>query len=202
VAALARQQQAIRNLTDRVVGRLKFPLQREGEEYALGRLIADAQRNVGKADVAIMNNGGIRADLPAGAITWGDVYQVQPFNNRLQLLQARGSVILAALEHCVAGTRIDCHIAGVEVWHDPRRPAGRRITRTRLDNGRAVEESRIYAIAVSDFMATGGSGFAMLRGLPAQDLDILDIDALIRYLGVLRAPVEAPADSRFHRAGS
>ncbi|MDP3909886.1 MAG: 5'-nucleotidase C-terminal domain-containing protein [Gemmatimonadales bacterium] len=202
VAALARQQQAIRNVTSRVVGRLKFPLKREGEEYALGRLIADAQRNVGKADIAIMNNGGIRADLPAGAITWGDVYQVQPFNNRLQRLQARGSVILAALEHCVSGSRVDCHIAGVEVWYDPRRPAGRRITRTRLDNGRGVENSRIYAIAVSDFMATGGSGFAMLRGLPAQDLDILDIEALIRYLGVLRAPVEAPADGRFHRAGS
>src|SRR2546429_3472014 len=71
--ALARQQQAVRNLTERVVGRLKFPLKREGDEYGLGRLIADAQRAAGRADVAIMNNGGIRADLPEGVITWGNV---------------------------------------------------------------------------------------------------------------------------------
>jgi hypothetical protein len=38
-------------------------------------------------------------------------------------------------------------------------------------------------------------------GAPAQDLNILDLDLLISYLGVLRTPAEAPADVRFHRAG-
>src|SRR5206468_12622463 len=75
--ALGRQQQAVRNISERVVARLKVPLKREGDEYALGRLIADAQRAAGRADVAIMNNGGIRADLPEGTVTWGQVYQVQ-----------------------------------------------------------------------------------------------------------------------------
>src|SRR2546426_399092 len=77
-AALGRQQQAVRNITERVVARLKVPLQRKGDEYGLGRLIAEAQRAAGRADVAIMNNGGIRSDLPEGVITWGQVYQVQP----------------------------------------------------------------------------------------------------------------------------
>jgi 2',3'-cyclic-nucleotide 2'-phosphodiesterase (5'-nucleotidase family) len=85
VEALGRQQQVVRGLASRPVGRLKFPLKREGDEYGLGRLIADAQRSLGKGDVAIMNNGGIRADLPEG-VTWGDAYQVQPFQNRLQRL--------------------------------------------------------------------------------------------------------------------
>jgi hypothetical protein len=48
-------------------------------------------------------------------------------------------------------------------------------------------------------MATGGSGFGMLVSAPKEDIDVVDIDALIRYLGVLRPPVEAPADVRFHR---
>jgi hypothetical protein len=39
----------------------------------------------------------------------------------------------------------------------------------------------------------------MLIGAPAEDLDVVDIDALIRYLGVLRPPIEAPAEPRFHR---
>src|SRR5881396_1910783 len=66
---LDRQQQAVRAITERPVGRLKFPLKREGDEYGLGRLIADAQRSAGRGDVAIMNNGGIRSDLPEGAVT-------------------------------------------------------------------------------------------------------------------------------------
>jgi 2',3'-cyclic-nucleotide 2'-phosphodiesterase (5'-nucleotidase family) len=199
--ALGRQQQAVRNVTSRLVGRLKFPLKREGDEYGLGRLIADAQRNLGKADVAIMNNGGIRADLPEGTVTYGDAYQVQPFQNRLQRLSVKGSVLLAALEHCVAGSDHlpDCHVSGVEVWYDPRKSAGKRINRVRLENGKDVDKNRAYTLVVSDFMATGGSGFAMLAGTPVTDLDLIDLDALIRYLSVLRAPVEAPGDVRFHR---
>jgi hypothetical protein len=48
-------------------------------------------------------------------------------------------------------------------------------------------------------MATGGSGFRMLVGSPREDIDVVDLDGFIRYLGVLRAPVEAPVDVRFHR---
>ena len=200
-AALVRQQQALRNITERVVARLKVPLKREGDEYALGRLIADAQRAAGRADVAIMNNGGIRTDLPEGVVTWGQVYQVQPFQNRLLKLTVKGNVLLDALEHCVAGRDHlpDCHVAGVEVWYEAGKAPDQRITRTRLANGQSVDKGGTYTLVVSDFMATGGSGFKMLLGAPREDLDVLDIDALTRYLGVLRSPVEAPNDERFHR---
>ncbi|HYX81168.1 MAG TPA: 5'-nucleotidase C-terminal domain-containing protein, partial [Gemmatimonadales bacterium] len=198
--ALGRQQQAVRNITERVVGRLRFPLKREGDEYGLGRLIADAQRAAGRADVAIMNNGGIRSDLPEGAITFGQVYQVQPFQNRLLRLTVKGSVLQEALEQCVSGGGHvpDCHVAGVEVWYDPRKEPGKRISRIRL-GAKDIDRNRAYTLVVSDFMATGGSGFRMLAASPKEDLDVVDIDALTRYLGVLRAPVEAPSDVRFHR---
>ena len=198
--ALSRQQQAVRNITERVVARLKFPLKREGDEYGLGRLIADAQRAAGRADVAIMNNGGIRADLPEGAITFGQVYQVQPFQNRLLRLTVKGEVLQEALEQCVAGRDHlpDCHVAGVEVWYDGRKEPGKRISSVKL-SGKDLDKGRTYTLVVSDFMSTGGSGFRMLTGSPKEDLDVIDVDALARYLGVLRAPVEAPEDVRFHR---
>jgi 2',3'-cyclic-nucleotide 2'-phosphodiesterase / 3'-nucleotidase / 5'-nucleotidase len=200
---IARQQRGIATITSRVVARLKFPLRRTGGEYSLGRLIADAQRAAGRADVAIMNNGGIRTDLPEGTVTWANLQQVQPFQNRLQRLTVKGGMLRQALEHCVAGTDgdPDCHVGGVEVWYDPGHRPGDRITSTRLTGGRGIEDGDSYTLVVSDFMATGGSGFAMLAGAPAEDLDIVDLDALIRYLGILRPPVEAPADVRFHRAG-
>jgi 2',3'-cyclic-nucleotide 2'-phosphodiesterase (5'-nucleotidase family) len=62
-----------------------------------------------------------------------------------------------------------------------------------------LDKNATYTLVVSDFMSTGGSGFRMLVGSPKEDLDVVDIDALTRYLGVLRAPVEAPEDPRFHR---
>jgi len=198
--ALGRQQQAVRNITERVVARLKFPLKRAGDEYGLGRLIADAQRAAGRADVAIVNNGGIRADLPEGTVTWGQAYQVQPFQNRLLRLTVKGAVLQDALEQCVAGRDHipDCHIAGAEVWYDGRKEPGKRISRVRVA-GKDIDNGRTYTLVVSEFMATGGSGFRMLVGSPKEDLDVVDVDALTRYLGVLRAPVEAPEDVRFHR---
>jgi 2',3'-cyclic-nucleotide 2'-phosphodiesterase / 3'-nucleotidase / 5'-nucleotidase len=201
--ALAAQLDAIKSVTSRSVGRLKVPLKREGAEYGLGRLIADAARNIGRGDVGMINNGGIRAGLPEGNVTWGDVQMVQPFQNRMVRLTVKGSALLQALEHCVARDDgdPDCHVSGVEVWYDPQRPVGKRVTRTRLGTGKDIAGGGTYTLAVPDFMATGGSGYGMLVGAPAQDLNILDMDLLISYLGVLRTPVEAPTDVRFHRAG-
>ena len=125
---------------------------------------------------------------------------MQPFQNRLLRLTVRGAVLQDALEQCVAGQDHlpDCHIAGAEVWYDGSKEAGKRISRVQV-GGKDIDKNRTYALVVSDFMATGGSGFRMLVGSPKEDLDVLDIDALTRYLGVLRAPVEAPDDARFHR---
>ena len=85
------------------------------------------------------------------------------------------------------------------MWYDGRKEVGKRITRSRLANGKSIEQDRTYTLVVSDFMATGGSGFAMLAGVPREDIDIVDLDALIRYLSVIPAPVEAPVEARFHR---
>src|SRR5256886_2935035 len=163
---------------------------------------SDLQRAAGRADVAIMNNGGIRADLPEGVITWGNVYQVQPFQNRLQRLTVTGAVLLDALEHCVAGRDHfpDCHVAGVQVWYDAGTAPGKRISRTRLENGKSIDKDRTYTLVVSDFMTTGGSGFRMLAAAPQEDLDVVGIDPFIPHLGALPAPLGAPARRGFHPA--
>jgi 2',3'-cyclic-nucleotide 2'-phosphodiesterase (5'-nucleotidase family) len=197
VAGLERRYDSI---TSRPVASLAVPLGRHGAEYALGRLIADAQRTAARADVAIMNNGGIRTDLPAGTVTYGDLLQVQPFANRVVRLSVTGEQLLQALEHVVADSTPAAHVSGIEVWYDPN-ARGRRITKTRLPNGRSVDRRRRYTLAVNDFVAAGGSGFAMLRPLPQEDSGLGDVDALARYLAALRQPVQAPPGPRLHRRG-
>ena len=172
-----------------------------GDEYGLGRLIADAQRNVAKADVALVNNGGIRADLAAGLATYGDLYRVEPFQNRLMRLAVSGKVLKQALEHALTGDGPDAHVAGIVVWYDSGKPAGRRLKQARLANGKDVDDGRTYTLAVSDFLAAGGSGYAMLLGAPSGEVGVTDLDALIQYLAVLRQPISAPDDRRFYRLG-
>lgn len=199
VASLVSHAQArVDSLTRRPVASLRFALVRKGDEYPLGHLIADAQLNVGRGDVAIMNNGGIRADLPAGTVTYGDLFQVQPFGNKLVKLTISGATLLSALDWAVAGGQERAQLGGVEVWYDSRKEPGKRITKTRLINGKKIEARQTYTLIVSDFMAAGGSGFAMLKGVPAVPVGITDLDALIAYLKVLPQPVDAPAEARFH----
>src|SRR6266851_749710 len=110
VDALRMSQLSVSTITERPVARLGTELRRTGDEYGLGRLIADAQRNVGKADVAIVNNGGIRADLAAGLATYGDLYRVEPFQNRLMRLAVSGKVLKQVLEHALTGNGPDAHV--------------------------------------------------------------------------------------------
>lgn len=67
-------------------------------ETNLGDFCADAYRTVSGADIAILNGGGIRADLPAGEITYGDLLAVHPYGNTLCVAEATGQEILDALE--------------------------------------------------------------------------------------------------------
>jgi len=200
-ALVARFQRAVDSVTSRPVGVLRYALRREGGEYGLGRLLADAYRNIARADVGLVNNGGIRTELPAGVVTYGDLFAVTPFQNRLVRVAVPGRVLRDALEHALAGDRPDAHVSGLEVWYDPRRPAGRRVQKVKLQDGRDLDAGATYTLAVADFVADGGSGFAMLKPWPRTDTGLVDLDALIDYLHVLHQPVDAPAEPRLHAAG-
>lgn len=67
-------------------------------ETNLGDLCADAFRYAGKADIAIINGGGIRTSIKKGDITLGDIYKTFPFENKLCVMEVTGQQILDALE--------------------------------------------------------------------------------------------------------
>ena len=69
-------------------------------ETTIGNFCADAYRYVAKADIALVNGGGIRADLPGGDVTYEDLFAVHPFGNTLCMVEATGQEILDCLEMC------------------------------------------------------------------------------------------------------
>lgn len=179
-------------------------LQRSGAQYPLGHLIADAQRWASSADVAITNNGGIRADLPAGTATYGRVFEVQPFANTLHRYTLRGVALRAYLEKLVSGrTPPRVHVSGVTLSFDPQRPAGQRLVSARLANGREIADDAQYTLVMNNFMASGGDGLALGDdALHSEPLPIIDLDALIAYLKQLPQPVRAPTERRIVQVGS
>lgn len=170
----------------------------------LGRLIADAQRLAVGADVAIMNNGGIRAELPGGPINYGDLFRVQPFQNTLIRLRLRGGLLLAALEHSLSERGLMANVSGLIVEYDPDEPRGARVRCARLADGRYVRRDSTYTVVVNNFMVAGGSGYWMFKeATEAEQTGIVDLDALVTFLKGQAGPVEAPPEARWIvRAGA
>jgi 2',3'-cyclic-nucleotide 2'-phosphodiesterase (5'-nucleotidase family) len=189
----------------RRVATLAAPLPKgsRGAEYALGDLVADAQRSATGAEIAIMNDGGLRASLPAGPVTYGELFELQPFGNGLVRLRLSGRLLRRTLEHALEEDGPHAHVSGLTVCYEPTAPAGRRIRALRLDDGGLVRPDSTYSVAVNDFMAAGGSGFSMLREAPFADrTGVLDLDALVAYLGDLPQPVRPPATGRWRSEGA
>ena len=60
--------------------------------------------------VCLTNGGGIRADLPAGDVTFGDVTAVLPFGNTVEVLEVSGATLRSALEHGYSAVRLLPHM--------------------------------------------------------------------------------------------
>ncbi len=138
-------------------------------EATLGNLITDAMRDSVKADVALLNGGGIRGDrlYPAGTtITQRNIMEEMPFGNVTMLLAVRGSDLRAALENGVS--RVQDYegrfpqVSGMSFVFDPKAPAGHRIVEVKV-GGAPLDSKKTYKLATNDYVATGGDGYAMFR---------------------------------------
>ncbi len=198
-ATVARYAEIANRVALRPVARFLYPLPRERQrgEYLLGNLIADGLRNAARADVGLINNGGIRADLAAGRATYGDLFEVQPFGNQVVKVSVTGAELRAVLEHALSRDRIDAHISGITVQYDLRREVGRRVRDIRFRDNRRVRDRDTVTIAVPDFLAVGGSGYDMLVGKPLERSGLTDLDALIQYIGRLPQPIEVSTRRRW-----
>ena len=108
-------------------------------ESPLGDLVADAQRSVLRSDLAFTSPAWLRADIRSGPITWGDLFTIQPFGNRLMRVELSGREVLALLNQqwVVESYSRILHLSGLSYTWDARRPAGDRVTEV-LVGGRPI----------------------------------------------------------------
>jgi 2',3'-cyclic-nucleotide 2'-phosphodiesterase (5'-nucleotidase family) len=187
----------VSSLVNRHIATIPVTLARQGPQYPLGNLIADAQRWAGKGDVAIMNNGGIRTDLRAGDATYGSLFELQPFGNTLYSLTMTGAQLRGLLEAMLSRRAPNDHVSGLTIRYDPSRPSGSRLVSVTMSDGSPLSDTKSYNVIVNDFLATGGEGYnAGGRATASRSLGIVDLDALIDYLKSLPSPITAPTEVR------
>ena len=154
-------------ILNEVVGQTAVELMGERDdvrtgETNLGNLITDAMIIATGADVAITNGGGIRASIPAGDVTVGDIITVLPFGNIIVTIDLTGQELLDSLEYGVSSYPSASgkmpHIAGMTFEIDYAAAAGSRVINLMID-GVAVDLLATYSVATNDFLAAGGDGY-------------------------------------------
>lgn len=158
------------------------------EECDLGNLITDAMLAETGAQIAIMNGGGIRANIEEGEITVGEVLTVLPFGNLVSTFNLQGSDVLAALENGVSRVVVDGgnvvrdgaagrfpQVGGIRFTYDPTQPEGSRIVNAEVENEdgtfTAIDPTANYSVASNDFMRRGGDGYTVFAELALNPYD-------------------------------
>ncbi|WP_097923834.1 bifunctional UDP-sugar hydrolase/5'-nucleotidase [Streptomyces sp. wa1063] len=188
-------------------------------EKPLGNVIADAQleglapADKGGAEVAFMNPGGIRADLVHkasggegdGVVTYGEAFTVQPFTNMMNVVDLTGAQLVIALQQQVSGgneasPKILQVSKGLTYTLDLTKSGADRVVAGTIKlNGEAIDPARTYRVAMNEFLAGGGDGFAALgegtnKLVGASDLDLFN--AYLAAHSTAAAPLAPPATDR------
>ncbi len=137
-----------------VVGRAACYMWAQKPESNLSNLLTDilvwAGKNYNEApDFAVYNMGGIRAALSAGDVTYGDILEVAPFENKICFLSLTGNKVLELFRQIarVHGEGVS-HGVCLEITKDGK------LLSARL-NGESIKEDSTYRVATIDFVAQG-----------------------------------------------
>ncbi len=164
-------------------------------ESSLGDFAADVMREQSGADVAFQNAGGLRADLPEGNVTKGNVLDAFPFLNSIVTLELDGAKIREILEQGLTLERGMIQVSGLRAVYDLARPPGKRLASLEI-GGRPADDSKVYRVATNSFVAQGGDLYkTFLKGKVIGDSGVLLSDLIMDSLRKRRRVV-LPAPGR------
>jgi 5'-nucleotidase len=135
---------------------------RDGEG-ALGDLLTDSLREMERADIALLNPGGLRADIEPGELTYGKVYETLPFNDQIASVELTGDELLRLLRVAYGGRRGVFPVSGLKIQLS-QCPGPNRLRRATLADGALIFPQAIYRIVMPDFLARGGDGLGVALG--------------------------------------
>ena len=212
-SVIVNEEAALEATMDVVVGHTDFPLIINDPatdtrivrltETNLGDLATDAIRDYTGADIAIINDGGLRSDIPAGDITNRSIINVMPFNNEISMISCSGQQILDALEYSVSAYPAEfggfLHVSGITFDVDVNIESGvvtdeigmfvsvegdaRRVSNVMV-NGEPIDPNRQYTLAgISYILLNSGDGYSMFSDCEVLlTSSIIDNQLFISYI--------------------
>jgi 5'-nucleotidase len=146
--------------------------------YNLGEWVAQAMQKSLHTDVAIQNKGGVRTHLPSGNITYGDIYQALPFDNRLVHLQVTGSELLTFIQNLTHNfTKPFPYMAGIICQKNSLFSCYIKKT--------VIKNSEFYTLATNDFLVSGGDGASVFSKIEKNRINFSNIvirDSFVSFL--------------------
>nr|WP_276581065.1 bifunctional UDP-sugar hydrolase/5'-nucleotidase [Citrobacter cronae] len=171
----------VKSITDKVVAYSPEILTRSyGESSTTGNLITDAlMYKVPYADASFDNAGGIRSELPAGKITYGDILSMYPFNNDVMTIEISGRDLKSVMSHAADLKNGMLHVSKtVSFKYDSTKPLGKRIVSFKI-KGKPIEDVKFYTVVVDSFIGNGGGGFTFTKGKNIKYIKNLKTDQVI-----------------------
>lgn len=192
---LDKYKEKYKSFGEKIIGEASVDLTKSNvKECNLGNLIADIMKFTGEADVALINTGGLREDIPAGQVTIEKIYGVYPFENMLVSMDLKGKYIKEIIETTFNGSHAILQVSGLKIKYDFSKPGNEKLMEI-LINNRPVEDEKIYRVTTADFLATGGDGYeSFKKGENLQNIMPIR-DAIIKYFQE-HSPVSSEIEGR------
>lgn len=181
---------------DQIIGYSKKELTRSGNaECPAGNLITDAMREHFDADIAIHNSGGIRANIPAGEVTYRDIYKVDIFGNTAVTMSLTGKQVLEMLEVSVNGHHAIFQVSGLKMTYDKTKPVGSRIIAVTIGD-KPLDTLVTYKIVTNSYLASGFGEYGIFKqGKEIEDSFLPLRDIIAEYIQK-HSPVDAKIEGR------
>ena len=153
-ALLSKYEAKIDSVMSPVVGHAAKDLFKYRPESPMSNLMADllfrsCETHAGKkADLAVMNMGGIRSALTQGPITCGNIYEVSPFENTLCVLEMTGETVHKLLTQIAAVRGEGISGAKLVITKDGKLLSAK-------VGGKAIDPKKTYVVSTLDYVAEG-----------------------------------------------
>lgn len=126
-------------------------------------------------NICLLNNGGLRGQLPKGNITRGNAFELMPFENSIVILTLTAEKTKQLFEYVVESN--GAPFAGARV-----KAKGKKITELKI-NGQNFDPTKIYKVTTSDYLAAGGDKYNFFKDpIKTDTLNYKLRDAIIDYM--------------------
>jgi 5'-nucleotidase len=211
-AIVHKYDEQVQKLRESRIGTAAVELRKGGRDDTLGHLVSDALRSGAggslKADFALANAGGLRVDhIPAGPVTFGQVFDLYPFDNQQVVVTLPASEVRDALEAMLRSGKAPMHVSGLRYTVELDRPelgknrrawpAGAIVTEVVDEkSGKALCSTRSctpagcdatcapgnFTVSLTDFLVNGGDGLNLPKDAPRKEGTVLVRDIIVSYV--------------------